>query len=69
MRPMKLPSVIVSIFALAPLAGCSIHHDPHYNPYAPPGGAKPVLRAADDAVQLAEDAVANLDARLENTLY
>lgn len=54
---------------LIAVSGCSIRDDPRYNPYAPPGGGKPVLQAADDTVQSAEDAVADFDARLENTLY
>lgn len=50
-------------------AGCSTTQDPHYNPYASPIRDQGALDHAEDALGAAEQALDNLDARLENIIY
>lgn len=49
--------------------GCSTTADPHFNPYAAPGGDPPLLQRGDAAMDGVEQALDNLDRRLENALY
>lgn len=51
---------------LALLAACSLHNDPHYNPYAPTGGDPSLVRAADRIMNAAGEGVDNFQRRLDN---
>jgi hypothetical protein len=50
-------------------ASCSVHNDPHYNPYAAPRGEPRLLESADAAMEAAEQALNNVDQRVENGVY
>jgi len=55
--------------ATALIGGCSVQHDPDYNPYAPPGGEPGLMEAADRATEFLSESLDNLDMRLENAVY
>jgi len=61
--------LLVSLLAVALAGGCSIHNDPHYNPYASPRGEPRLLESADRLAEQIEEGVNNLDRRLENAVY
>lgn len=51
------------------LGGCSTQNDPHYNPYSSLRGGRPVTQRVEDAMNFAQGALDNLDARIENAGY
>jgi hypothetical protein len=51
------------------LAGCATRDDAAFNPYAPGNGDPTLLEHAEQAVDRVGEALDNLDARLENTVY
>jgi hypothetical protein len=57
--------------AIVPVAlvGCAVHDDVSFNPYAPNNGDPTLLECADAIVETAEQAVRDLDLRLENAVY
>ncbi|MBK9121131.1 MAG: hypothetical protein IPM18_16235 [Phycisphaerales bacterium] len=65
-HPLRWGALAV-LMLLAPL-GCSLHDDPHYNPYAPTGGDPTLLRAADELMNVAGEGVDNLQRRLDNII-
>lgn len=68
LRRRRGPALLLAT-CLVIAAGCSTRDDPHFNPYDPPGGRRPVLKAADDVADLPMRALDNLDRRLENAAY
>lgn len=56
--------------AVLALVGCSTRDDPAFNPYTPGNNGDPtLLEHAQQAVDRVGEALDNLDARLENTVY
>lgn len=54
--------------ALIVAAGCSTRDDPTYNRYCPANGDPTVLELGEGAMDLAGDALDNLDERLDNVI-
>jgi len=50
-------------------AGCAVRDDPAFHRYAPAGGDPTALQRAEAAVGSLEQALEDLDARMENALY
>lgn len=57
------------VLLLAAFAGCSTRNDPAYNPYCPLDGDPGLMGRMDQLNQAADEALDNLDERLENILY
>ena len=53
---------------LAP-AGCSLRHDPGFNPYSRGDGYGTLMDRAERAVEAAGQHLDSLDARLENSVW
>lgn len=53
----------------AAICGCSLRDRPDYNPYAPPGGDPPLLQRAEAALDVADDALDDLDVLMERAVY
>ncbi|MBU0638793.1 MAG: hypothetical protein KKB50_08010 [Planctomycetes bacterium] len=69
MKQQSRAFLLAAAGSLAVVSGCSTRHDPHYNPYASPGGGPALLERAEAAVNSVDEAVENLDERLENFVY
>lgn len=69
MKPVRCRCVCALVLSPLVACGCSTTGDPHFNPYSPPGGDPPILQRGDAAMDGLEQALDNLDRRLENALY
>ncbi len=64
-RPLELALILL----VSTIAGCSLRDDHRYNRYAPTDGDPTVLQRTDALMQAAQDALDNVDRRIENVVY
>ena len=60
---------LMLVLLLLGVGGCAVRDDVTYNPYAPNDGDPTWMQRAEQAAEVADQAVDDLEARLEYTVY